>query len=191
MRGQQQSLWSAEEPLCNKKKDPLCTFHIPKMIYVAHIYSSPINLCFAIVANQVNQIISEQFEDHSQSTFSLKPTRWGILLKIIISTLFELRISGHLEHEYVDQTRCVNLRTAVMRGRRSVKAPDNVPSADVFWHAGNHPDQPPIDSDENLKESEIVFLTWCGIHFQIQYSRSISLKNFKLKHPQLVFQPPA
>ena len=119
------------------KKDPLCTFHIPKMIYVAHIYSSPINLCFAIVANQVNQIISEQFEDHSLSTFSLKPTRWGILLKIIISTLFELRISGHLEHEYVDQTRCVNLRSAVMRGRRSVMAPDNVPSADVFWHAGN------------------------------------------------------
>ena len=39
------------------------------------------------------------------------------------STLFELRISGHLGHEYVDQTRCVNLRTAVMRGRRSVKAP--------------------------------------------------------------------
>ena len=94
-----------------------------------------------------------------------------------------------MEHEYVDQTRCVNLRSAVMRGRRSVKAPDNVPSADVFWHAGNNPDQPPIDSDEDLKESEIVFLTWCGIHFHNIVA--ILLINFKLKHPQLVFQPPA
>ena len=167
------------------------------MIYVAHIYSSPINLCFAIVANQVNQIISEQFEDHSQSTLSLKPTRWGILLKIIISTLFELRISGHLEHEYVDQTRCVNLRTAVMRGRRSVKAPTTsrvLTSSDMLGTI-LIPDQPPIDntgdSDEDLKESEIVFLTWCGIHFQILYSQSILLINFKLKHPQLVLQPPA
>ena len=125
--------------LQQKKRPALHFSHPENDLCCPHLFiSNQSLLCNCCQSSQSNHL----WAVWGPQPINLSPTRGGIWLKIIPSTLFELRISGHLEHEYVDQTRCVNLRTAVMRGRRSVKAPDNVPSADVFWHAGNHPDQP-------------------------------------------------